>query len=489
MSRLLTQEEFIEKARQVHGDKYDYSKSFYTKSSEKIVITCPNHGDFKQCPNNHFAGKGCPKCGTLRTSASKIITNGEIIRRFKKIHGDTYDYSYVNYINCKHKVKIRCIKHNIIFEQLSDNHIKGQGCPKCSGNNKKTLDDFKNVMNRSIYDYSKTVYNGIKNKIEVVCPIHGSFWQTAENHFYNNHKCPKCSRSDKSTSKNENEIYNLIRKYYNTSEQSNRIILKGKEIDIYIPELKIGIEYNGLYWHSDLYYNNNYHLNKLKITKKEGIKLIQIFSDEWLYKQDIVKSRLLNIIGKTPNKIYARKCIIKEVSSKDCSIFLDQNHIQGKLGAKVRLGLYYNDELVSLMTFGNLRKNLGQSSKEGSYELLRFCNKLNTTVIGGASKLFKYFINNYNPNTIISYADRRWSEGNLYYNLGFNLIGESRPNYFYINLKNTNIREGRFKYRKDILIKQGFDHDKSEHEIMKEREYARIYDCGVLKFEYKKREE
>lgn len=489
MGITVTQEDFIKRSNTIHNNKYDYSKTIYVKASEKVIITCPIHGDFEQTPNNHFAGKGCPNCGTLRTSTSKVITNDEIINRFKKVHGDTYDYSYVNYIGGKYKVKIRCKKHNHIFEQLSANHLNGQGCPKCGGNNKKTLDDFKNIIKYSIYDYSKTVYKGIKNKIEVICPKHGSFWQTAENHFHNNHKCPKCSRSEKSTSKNENEIYTFIKKCYNNIEQSNRIVLDGKEIDIYTPELKIGIEYNGLYWHSDLIVNNNYHLNKLNLANSKGINLIQIFGDEWLYKQDIVKSRLLNIFGKTPNKIYARKCIIKEVSSKDCSNFLDQNHIQGKLGAMVRLGLYYNDELVSLMTFGNLRKNLGQTSKEGSYELLRFCNKLNTTVVGGASKLFKYFINNYSPNSIISYADRRWSEGNLYYNLGFKLLGETKPNYFYIDTKDTTKRESRFKYRKDILVKQGFDPQKTELEIMKDRGYIKIYDCGTLKFGYEKRED
>ena len=162
--------------------------------------------------------------------------------------------------------------------------------------------------------------------------------------------------------------------------------------------------------------------------------------------------------------------------------FLEDNHIQGKLGAKVRVGLYHNEELVSLMTFGSLRKSLGSKSQEGDWELLRFCNKLNTNVVGGASKLLKYFINNYKPDNIISYADRRWSEGNLYYNLGFKLVGETRPNYFYLN---TSRRESRFKYRKDILVKQGYDPNKTEREIMKERGYLRIYDCGTLKFEYK----
>lgn len=135
------------------------------------------------------------------------------------------------------------------------------------------------------------------------------------------------------------------------------------------------------------------------------------------------------------------------------------------------------------MTFGNLRKNLGQKAKEGNFELLRFCNKLNTTVIGGASKLFKYFIKNYNPYYVISYADRRWSSGNLYYKLGFEFVHNTQPNYFYTK---GNSRLNRFGFRKSELVKQGFDPLKTEHEIMKERGYNRIYDCGAMKFEWKK---
>jgi hypothetical protein len=136
------------------------------------------------------------------------------------------------------------------------------------------------------------------------------------------------------------------------------------------------------------------------------------------------------------------------------------------------------------MTFGKLRKNLGNKDKEGYYELLRFCNKLNTTVIGGANKLFKYFINNYNFKEIISYADRSWTMNNgnnLYDKLGFIKDKITKLNYYYIN---NNIRENRFKYRKDILVKEGFDKNKSEHEIMLERKFYRIYDSGQIKYKY-----
>lgn len=193
-----------------------------------------------------------------------------------------------------------------------------------------------------------------------------------------------------------------------------------------------------------------------------------------------VKSRLLNILNKTNTKIYARKCIIKAVNSKEASSFLNTHHIQGAIKGAIKIGLFYNDQLVSLLVMGKLRKCLGSSSNPNSYELLRYCNKLNTCVIGGASKLLKYFETNYHPRMVISYADRRWSNGNLYTKLGFNEPTYSKPNYFYT--KDYKNRENRFKYRKDILVKQGYDKTLTEKQIMQQRGYKRIYDCGTLKF-------
>ena len=191
---------------------------------------------------------------------------------------------------------------------------------------------------------------------------------------------------------------------------------------------------------------------------------------------------ILNKLGKTPNKIFARKTIIKVIDdNKLVRDFLDKNHIQGFVGSKIKIGLFYNNELVSLMTFGNLRKSLGQKSEEGSYELLRFCNVLNTTVIGGASKLFKYFLNNYNPNQIISYSDLSRSNGNMYQQLGFKLSHNSDPNYYYII---DDVRKHRFNFRKDRLVKEGFNPNKTEIQIMNERGFYRIFDCGMQKWIY-----
>lgn len=281
----------------------------------------------------------------------------------------------------------------------------------------------------------------------------------------------------------QKEISDFLSEYVNVINNT-RSIIKPLELDMYISELNIGIEFNGLYWHSELFIENEYHLKKQISCEKNGIKLIHIFEDEWYNKKEIVKSILLNEIKKSKNKIYARKCIIKEVSNIECVSFLNENHIQGFVKSKIKIGLYYDDELVSLMTFGSNRISLGNTNKKDEWELIRFCNKLYTNVIGGANKLFNYFIKKYSPNSIISYSDNRYFSGNLYKNLGFEYVNKTKISYYYVI---KGLRYHRFNFRKDILIKNGFDKNKSEHEIMVERGIYRIYDCGNKKWIYNKK--
>lgn len=264
---------------------------------------------------------------------------------------------------------------------------------------------------------------------------------------------------------------------------NSRALIKPYEIDIYVPELKVGFEFNGLYWHSDKYVSDDYHLNKTILASNENIKLIQIFEDEWVNKNNIVKSRIKQILKVQTNRVYARKTQIKIVSKKETYQFLRENHIQGSVPSKVNIGLYYNDELVSIMTFGSLRNVLGSKHQDNHYELLRFCNKLNTSVVGGANKLFKYFIKNYDYISIISYADKRWSIGGIYEVLGFDYVQDSKPNYSYLV---KGIREHRYKYRKSSLVEKGYDKNLTERQIMADLDIPRIYDCGNMKFIYNK---
>lgn len=290
--------------------------------------------------------------------------------------------------------------------------------------------------------------------------------------------CTICNPINTPYSNAEKEVYNYITTIYEgVVEENNRTILAGKELDIYIPEKHIAFEYDGLYWHNELNKSNDYHVSKTNECELKGVQLIHIFEDEWVYKQDIVKSRIRGLLGLN-DRIFARKCIIKEVSYTDSEKFLNDNHIQGNCTSKYRYGLYYNNELVSLMTFGLSRFN------KNEFELIRFCNRLNLNVIGGASKLFKYFLNTHKDvNQIISFADRRWSLGNLYVKLGFAFDTLTDPSYFYVV---DNLRENRIKYQKHKLVSEGYDSSLSEHEIMLQREIYRIYDCGNLKYIFKR---
>ena len=472
---------FSEKASKIHGGRYEYRPELYVNAMTKIPIICPEHGEFLMTPMAHLNGQGCPKC------AGKGLSTEELIKKFIEVHGERYDYSKVVFEKMHSKVCIVCREHGE-FWQTPSKHLLGQGCPKCGidkRSNAKTLTTSNFVekakkVHGDIYDYSKTEYKGTYEYLTITCRKHGDFHQRANDHL-NGHGCPICGNN---MSLAENEINEYIEGLGYVTNKKDRSILGNKEIDILVPSAKLGIEYDGLYWHSDEFRNKNYHINKTEECIAANIRLIHIFEDEWSDKKEIIKSMLSNILGKTHKKIYARNCEIKEVQQKEKIDFLNANHIQDNVSSKINYGLYYNDELVSLMCFGKPRINLGsKNTKDDEYELLRFCNKLYTTVIGGASKLFKYFIKTYNPSLITSYCDRRWSIGSMYEILGFTLSHKSQPNYYYIQGNN---RKNRFKFRKSELIKEGFDSNKSESEIMKERGIHRIYDCGTLVFKWRK---
>lgn len=287
--------------------------------------------------------------------------------------------------------------------------------------------------------------------------------------------CYHCYPPTTGTSDAEKELANFIIQHLPV-ELNNRNILNSKEIDIFVPEKNIGFEYNGLYWHSDVHKDKTYHLEKKKAASEKNINLIHIFEDEWINKKDIVKSRILSLLGKTPNKIYARKCTVKEIDSQTANLFLNNNHIQGSGRSNVRLGLYYDGKLFSVMTFlkNDISKNII------GWELNRFCSLLNTQVTGGANKLFKHFIKNYDPEQITSFCDLRWAKTkSVYQSLGFEHCYDTPPNYWYF-MCNDIKRYHRYSLRKT---------EKStltEREIREKQGYLRIYDCGSSKWIWKK---
>jgi hypothetical protein len=301
--------------------------------------------------------------------------------------------------------------------------------------------------------------------------------------WYNNGDLPRCIYCyPKLSSEGEKELFQFVSKYYNC-EQRDRTIIKPYELDIVIHDKHIALEYNGIYWHSDKYNADDYHLMKTNLCAERNYKLIHIFENEWRDKKQIVKNRLRHILGKTKYRIGARQCEIKELNNQQKAKFLTKYHIQGNDSSSVKLGAFYKNRLVAVMTFGKQRKVLGRSHEENCWELIRFCTIGNFTITGIANKLLKYFIKSYNPKKIISYADKRWSTGDLYKQLGFKHIHDSSPNYWYT--KNFLDLEHRFKFRKSELPKllENFDPQLTERQNMENHGFARIYDCGSMLFE------
>lgn len=303
--------------------------------------------------------------------------------------------------------------------------------------------------------------------------------------------CRKCNPIHKNS-----KLGQIIKDFLNLNNIKHvdncRNILGGREIDILLPEHNIGIEVNGNYFHSELSggKSKNYHIDKTTDCQKKGIKLIQLYEDEILIKPDIVFSILSNKINiNRSNRVYARECEIREINKKDSTKFLNENHLQGNTVDKHRYGLFFKDELVSIITFGLKRNSLGNRNTDNTtYELVRFCNKNNYSVIGGFSKLLNHFIKTHNPSKIETFSDIRISginhEDTVYFKNNFKFVKKTPPNYWYINTERYLNRYHRFVFRKDVLVSEGYDKKMTEWEIMKLKGYDRIWDCGSLKFEF-----
>ena len=476
---------FVEEARKIHGDKYDYSKVKYENTNKKVCIICPKHGEFWQKPYEHLKGHGCPKCNG-RTK----LTSNEFEQHAKEIHGDKYDYSKVEYVNNSTKVCIICPEHGEFWQTASE-HLRGHGCPKCGLKTiaEKKLLTTEEFIKRSKkihsdeYDYSKVHYIDYYRKVEIICPKHGEFWQTPYTHYSCGCGCPKCAKQQ---SKGEEEVISFLKN--NTSlkiETRNKDIIAPYELDIYIPDKKIAIEYDGLIWHSEKFgKDKNYHLMKTELCEKQGIRLIHIFENEWLKHKEIAKTKLNHILKCNTElpRVYARKCKIVNIKKEISKNFLIKNHIQGSGNGSVHLGCFYNNNLVGVMVFKRERKD------SNKWELTRFATDITKHCIGVGGKLFKYFVKNYNPSEVKSFADRRWTlnkDDNLYIKIGFKLDKIIKPDYYYINNK-TNLSH-KFNFRKKILHKKyGLPLTMTETEMTEQLGYYKIWNCGLYKYLWKK---
>ena len=269
-----------------------------------------------------------------------------------------------------------------------------------------------------------------------------------------------------SSSSQEREICSWLEGLGFSVQKNIRGIIPKYEIDIYIPDKKLGIEFNGNYWHGEQCRDNKYHQEKSLLGRENGVFIYHIFEYEWENEdtREKIKSHLLSILGIAETVLYARNCEVREVSIPQKSDFLKKNHLQGDDKSSVRYGLYYNDELVSLMTFGRPRFN-----QKYQWEIHRYCTKSGVVVVGGASRLFKHFLDS-SSGAIVSYSNFAKMSGNLYQKLGFKKIGLSKPSYVWCRGKE--------------ILSRFQTQMKEEAKTMHENGYFRIYDCGNEVWEY-----
>ena len=416
----------------------------------------------------------CPYCDWHGKTADGLDGGGWVGLHLLNVHGLTKDAHVEKFphdhILWPHKLKQIQRGKDIMLHE--DNRIQ---CLECGEWLKKVTETHLRMhgMNPAMY---RQKYN-ISNLSSI------STRQKLSKLYFENDKL----LDNNYVSRGQNEIKEFIENELGFSTKIRRVA--GVELDIFVPDKNIAIEYNGLYWHSELHggKTKDYHLNKTEYCEQNDIHLIHVFEDEWLNSKDIIKSRLANLFGKSQTKIFAKQCVIKEIPSSVKNEFLDANHLQKSDASKYKIGLFYDDELVSVMTFRKPHVSMGYKSDTTLIELSRFANKLNYNVVGGASKLFKYALKTYEFNHIISFADRRWTSVNnqtLYDTLGFTRLGSTQPNYWY--MERHVVRRPRYDFAKHVILQKftGADPDKSEWENMKMFGWDRIWDCGSLKFEF-----
>lgn len=419
---------FVTKARIVHDGKYSYENVDYVNAKTKVDICCSLHGIFKQSPDNHLRGRGCPACKLDKLKNVKRSNTVEFIEKSKLVHGDRYDYSLVDYIASQTKVRILCNKHGV-FKQNPDDHLSGYGCQKCGRDVaakmfSDSVDDFifkAKQYHDDKYDYSLVEYTNANTKVSIVCPDHGVFEQVPSSHI-NGCGCPKCVGHQ---SKPEFEICELIESLGLSYIHGDRKTISPQEIDILVPEVNLAIEFNGNYWHSDKQKPKDYHFEKTRLANEAGYRMIHVWEGDWETRKEQIKRIIVNACGKTNElMLNGRDCVVQEIEMRTINEFLDEHHIQGRVHtAAIKLGLIHKSEgLVAVMTFSkgaNVRgtARINAEKSEVPWNLTRYAAK--HSVRGGASKLFKHATRTHGLNFIESYSMNDYFTGGMYQHLGF----------------------------------------------------------------------
>lgn len=476
MTKALTTETFVARARELHGARYNYDKTVYVRSQARVTITCAVHGDFLALPNNHISASnlcGCPRCG-----GTGVYSFAEFLARATLVHGG-YTYAAESYVNANTPMHITCPTHGG-FMQTPTRHMAGRGCPVCGGT---TLQSTASVLQRCAavhggkYSYALIPPDArLTTAVPIVCAKHGVFTQLLKLHAGRGYGCPNCSGR---VSVGEREIAAYIAGLGFTTQLNNRKVTPGCEIDVYVPSARVGVEFHGVYWHTHSRVGM-LHLKKWEAAQAAGVRLLQVFDDEWADKKEVVKARIAAVLGCAP-KFDARKCVLEKIPAVEGAAFLAAVHLQGSGRAAHYYGLRMLGALVAVASFGRARSGAMTGTKEeGAWEVVRYAST--GRVRGGFSKLLARFKQDALPRSIVSYCDLRYGDGGLYLATGFKLEAVTPPDYWWVQ-QGKHTRISRYKTQKHKLAAHPvlgafYAEDKTELQICAAAGWEKIYGVG-----------
>ena len=487
MARKKTQEEAISEIMPNLKQGLSLEEFVYIDALTKGKVLCEKHGEKWILANKLKIGRGCNECADEKLSSIFRMRYSEVLQRFIKAHEYEYDYSKFVYVNNSTPGVITCRKHGD-FLQAPEKHWSGRKCPKCSKescvawNKRSSIDTVTqaNLAHNNRYLYlDPRGYENCKEHRDVTCIAHGIFSVTMDNHIGARSGCPQCSHK---VSLAEVDLRNFVDSLGLVFEP-NIVMPSRKHIDILIPSLNVGIEYNGIRWHREsLSKNRNYHLDKFKEAQSLGVSLVQVFEDELLLKKEIVLNCLKNKLGKAELNTYARNLEVVEVPRSQAAEFLSKTHLQGDTGSIVfSVGLISKggsaNDLQAIMCFTTKTKNC--------IELSRF--SCIGRIPGAFSKLLKaarqYFTDK-GFKYIVSFSDNRWSSGEVYLKNGFIFATDIPPDYYWCK---GILRGHKRGFQRKYLSKKlkVFDSNLSESENCIANGYFKVWNAGLKKWSMK----
>ena len=457
--------------------------------STKVPMTllCPEHGEFKATINQLLSTKAlkskfaCPQCNRLEGGVKRRVGAEELLRRLKKVWPD-YSFGSADNLTVSDRITYLCHKHGEHSSKIND-LLNGHGCPKC-GSESRSLSIYDKVGRSQdanlthlqavhgdtlMFDHEQLTRT--HRYVDVVCHKHGPFTSQVYS-LKAGHGCPRCSSR---ISRGEQQVVDWLRSLGLTVNQQDRTTLESGELDIVLPTKSVALEYCGLYWHSEELRGKGYHRDKHNRAVEAGIRLITLFEDEWLHKQDAVKAALSSILGVSTTRIYARDTTVEFVKWPEVAGVYADNHLQGAgTPCAINLALKHAGKVVAAMSFREDRFG------NNDLELLRYVTTVKVT--GGFSKLLAAYKKTLTKGTtIVSYCDLRWFSGDTYRLAGFTEMQSSSPGYWWC--KGTK-RYSRFAFQKHKLSKrlESFDSGFTEEKNMIANGFWKVWDCGMGKW-------